>query len=114
MQKSSCRSMCKKGVSDVVDNSSSRSCRAADRLPGTPCMRRFRCYRPTPPDEYYRLGTANPPDAVQFEGILFSDGTVVLRWMTAYNSHSIWQSFDDMMAVHGHPEYGTHIEWLDD
>jgi hypothetical protein len=76
-------------------------------------MRRFRCYRPSPPPEYYEQGTANPPDEVQFEGVVFSDGTACVRWLTEFRSHSIWASWDDLEKVHGHPEYGTVIEWLD-
>jgi hypothetical protein len=76
-------------------------------------MRRFRVYRPNPPEGYRESGTANPPEEVQFEGVVFSDGTVCVRWLTAYRSHSIWQSWDCLKAVHGHPEYGTRIEWLD-
>ena len=76
-------------------------------------MKRFRVYRPSPPKEYYEQGTANAPDEVQFEGVVFSDGTVCLRWLTEYSSHSVWSSLEDMLAVHGHPEYGTEIEWID-
>ena len=76
-------------------------------------MRRFRCFRKTPPPEYAEAGAANPPDEAQFEGVQFSDGTVCLRWLTAHKSHSVWASFDEMMAIHGHPEYGTEIVWID-
>ena len=76
-------------------------------------MKRFTCYRPTPPPEYYEQGAANPPDEVQFEGVVFSDGTVCVRWLTYYGSHSIWASIEDLLAIHGHPEYGTRIEWMD-
>lgn len=76
-------------------------------------MRRFRCYRPNPPADYYESGTANPPDQVQFEGVVFSDGTVCVRWLTEFRSHSLWASWDDLEKVHGHPEYGTVIEWAD-
>lgn len=76
-------------------------------------MRRFRGYRPNPPEIYYAQGAANPPDEVQYEGVVFSDGTVVVRWVTQYRSHSVWTSFADFWAIHGHPEYGTKIEWLD-
>ncbi len=44
---------------------------------------------------------------------MFSDGTVVLRWLTGYRSHSVWASMDDMLAICGHPEYGTRIEFHD-
>jgi hypothetical protein len=76
-------------------------------------MRRFRCYRPSPPENYREAGTANPPGQVQFEGVVFSDGTVCVRWLTEFRSHSLWASWDDLDRVHGHPEYGTVIEWID-
>lgn len=56
---------------------------------------------------------ANADDEPQFEGVIFSDGTVTLRWLTACRSHAVWASIDDCLAVHGHPEYGTVIEWHD-
>lgn len=76
-------------------------------------MRRFIGYRPNPPLEYLAKGTAAPPNEPQYEGIVFTDGTVALRWRTQYRSTSLWASFEDMLAVHGHPEYGTIITWLD-
>ena len=76
-------------------------------------MRRFRCYRPNPPDGYRTSGAANAPDEVQFEGVVFSDGTCAVRWLTQFRSHSIWSSWEDLERIHGHPEYGTVIEWLD-
>lgn len=76
-------------------------------------MKRFIGYRPSPPKEYYEKGHANPPDEPQYEGIIFTDGTVVLRWLTEFKSHSIWDSYDSFYQVHGHPEYGTIIKLLD-
>lgn len=55
----------------------------------------------------------NPDDVPQFEGVIWTDGTVTLRWLTACKSHSVWSSIDDCLAIHGHPEYGTTIEWHD-
>lgn len=76
-------------------------------------IRRFECYRPNPPEGYRDQGVANAPEEVQFEGVVFSDGTVCIRWLTQFRSHSVWQSWDDVEKVHGHPEYGTEIRWLD-
>lgn len=76
-------------------------------------MRRFKVYRPNPPEGYRESGSANAPDEVQFEGVVFSDGTVAVRWLTAYRSHSIWDSWDSLEKVHGHPEYNTKVEWVD-
>lgn len=55
----------------------------------------------------------NPDTMPQFEGVIWSDGSVTLRWLTACRSTSVWASVEDMLAIHGHPEYGTEIEWLD-
>jgi hypothetical protein len=74
-------------------------------------MRRFKMFRHDIPEG----SQANEPDEVTFEGIEFSDGTVVLRCLTAIPSTSVWVSLADMMAVHGHgyPEYGAVLVWDD-
>lgn len=77
-------------------------------------MRRFRIFRPNPPEDYQATGVANAPDEVQLEGCVFGDGTVAIRWLTEYRSFSNWADFASFEAVHGHPEYGTVVEWLDD
>jgi hypothetical protein len=56
----------------------------------------------------------NSSDAVQYEGVVFSDGTCVLRWRTAVGSCSVFKSFEDAMRIHGHPEYGTKIVFADE
>jgi len=70
----------------------------------------------------YRRGTmpgthgpqhANAPDEPQFEGVVFSGGKVAVHWLTACPSVSVWDSLDDMLAIHGHPEYGSEIVWHD-
>jgi hypothetical protein len=50
--------------------------------------RAFTGYRPAPPQEYYAQGAANPPAEPQYEGVIFSDGTVCIRWVTEFRSHS--------------------------
>lgn len=86
---------------------------ASSRAEGTD-VRHFATYRALPPENYVKDGFANPPDQVQVMGVVFPDGTVACQWQTEHRSHVIWPSFDDFMAVHGHPEYGTRIEWPDD
>lgn len=71
--------------------------------------RLFRGYRPQPPAEYAEKGITNSGSEPDYEGIIFSDGTVAIRWLTQYRSTSIWVSWDDFYRVHGHPEYGTSI-----
>lgn len=74
---------------------------------------RFTGYRPIPPAEYLKNGTAAPPDEPQYEGAVFTDGSVSLRWRTAYRSTSNWDCWSDFEHVHGHPEYGTYIVFED-
>lgn len=77
-------------------------------------MHRFLCYRQNAPEDHYKSDAANHPDDIQFEGVVFSDGTVCIRWLTEYRSHSVWKCWDDLRKIHGHPEYGTIIKWLDE
>ena len=76
-------------------------------------MRRFEVYRAAPPADYAETGAARPPDEVQVEGVLFTDGTVVLRWQTLAHSTAIFPTWEMFEQIHGHPEYGTVIRWLD-
>jgi hypothetical protein len=55
----------------------------------------------------------NPDDQPQFEGVIFTDGSVALRWLTPLRSTSVWPDLHSALGVHGHPEYGTVIEWHD-
>lgn len=75
-------------------------------------MKLFTGYRPAPPEGYKESGLANDPDQPQYQGVVFEDGSVALRWMTAVNSTSMFASYADFYQVHGHPEYGTYLEWL--
>jgi len=77
-------------------------------------MRRFTAYRQEPPEGYVASGYANPPDEPQFEGVVSSDGRTAVFWLTEHKSVSVWTSFEEMLAVHGHPEYGSRIEWQDE
>lgn len=78
-------------------------------------MRRFIGYRPNPRPEYIDAGLTNNSEKVaDYQGVIFDDGTVALRWLTEYRSTSVWPDYDSFYKVHGHPEYGTIIDWLDD
>lgn len=46
------------------------------------------------------------------EGVEFSDGSIALRWMTAYRSSVVFDSIDHVIAVHGH-DGATVVEWRD-
>lgn len=36
------------------------------------------------------------------QGVVFFDGTCALRWMTQHRSTALYDSFDVLMAIHGH------------
>lgn len=76
--------------------------------------RTFAGYRPAPPEEYRDKGITNGGVVADYEGVIFSDGTVVIRWQTQYRSHSVWACWEDFYRVHGHPEYGTRIVFGDE
>ncbi len=50
---------------------------------------------------------------VVVEGVQFTDGTVVLRWLTNTTSIAIYASIDDVIAIHGHGGK-TVVVWLDE
>lgn len=77
-------------------------------------MERFTAYRRqiSERDTHNEL-QKNPDDVPQFEGVIWSDGTVTLRWLTACRSTSVWPDLKTCLDVHGHPEYGTEIVFHD-
>lgn len=76
-------------------------------------MWRFQGFRQAPPAEYVVKDLTQSGESPDYQGVVFDDGTVVCHWLGLYRSHSVWTSWDDFYHVHGHPEYGTRIEWLD-
>ena len=36
------------------------------------------------------------------EGVVFSDGSAVVRWLTAVSSTCVYESIDAVKAIHGH------------
>ena len=76
-------------------------------------MRRFTMYRRNLPAATHNADQANAASQPQIEGVVFSDETCAIRWLTAKRSTSVWASIDDMLAIHGHPEYGSELVWHD-
>ena len=74
-------------------------------------MKTFTAYRKNVPTDTHDENQRNAPDEAQFEGVVFSDGSAAIRWLTAKRSTSVWASIEDALAIHGHPEYGTEIVW---
>lgn len=46
-------------------------------------------------------------------GVQFNDAHVVVRWNSDSPSTSLWNSIEDLLAVHGHGGMTT-VRWLDD
>lgn len=59
----------------------------------------------------HNVNQVNPPEAPQFEGVVFGDGTTVVHWLTAARSTSVWESLEEMLMIHGHPEYDSELVW---
>lgn len=49
------------------------------------------------------------------EGMVFSDGTVILKWLSNISSINIYKNVQDMLTIHNHidtkHEGGTSIIW---
>ena len=74
-------------------------------------MRLFTVYRPNIPEGTHDENQANGPLEPQFQGVEFDSGLVVIKWLTAISSVSIFEDMDAMLKIHGHPEYGTEIHF---
>lgn len=80
-------------------------------------MKTFTVYRTKAKEVVNEIEKSNyaEADMPQFEGVQFTDGRVVVRWLTNTCSSSFWDSMEDLKKVHiyAHPDYGTRIEWSD-
>jgi hypothetical protein len=47
------------------------------------------------------------------DGVLWTDGTVTIRWTGQHSSTVVWDSIDDALAVHGHVG-ATRFVWIDE
>jgi len=47
------------------------------------------------------------------EGVVFSDGTVAMRWLTATASSTFFNSVEDLLIIHGH-QGATTVKWLEE
>jgi hypothetical protein len=45
------------------------------------------------------------------EGVVFTDSTVALRWLTSLKSTALYDSIDDVVAIHGHGG-ATEVRWI--
>lgn len=45
------------------------------------------------------------------EGVEFSDGVVVIRWLTDLSSTAIYKNRNELVAIHGH-DGRTVVQWV--
>jgi hypothetical protein len=74
-------------------------------------MKTFTAYRPL--QGKHMPHQLNAPDMPQYQGVVFDDGSVAIRWLTAKKSTSVWDCLADCLDIHGHAEYGTYLVWGD-
>ena len=74
-------------------------------------MRTFRGFRFNPPRHYIEAGITNGPYEADYEGVIFKNGRCAVQWLTNTNGFELFDSFEEFMKIHGHPEYGTQIVW---
>jgi hypothetical protein len=46
------------------------------------------------------------------EGVMFWDGVCAMRWRTQIRSTTVYDTMDDLLAIHSHEGRST-IKWLD-
>lgn len=80
-------------------------------------MKTFIVYRTKAKEVVNEIEKSNyrEADQIQFEGVIFWDNTVAIRWHTETRSSSFWNNIEDLKKVHiyAHPDYGTRIEYSD-
>ena len=69
-------------------------------------MRQFNLLRSEDPSGMSGVGYVT-------EGVVFTDGTVAMRWLTLRSSTCLYASMADVEAIHGHNGM-TIIEWADE
>jgi hypothetical protein len=47
------------------------------------------------------------------EGVQFSDGQCVVRWLTFLSSVAIYKNIENCVTIHGH-DGSTDLHWVDD
>jgi hypothetical protein len=74
-------------------------------------VRLFVGYYAKPNPQSAAAGIINDADEPQFQGVVFDDGTVAVRWLTTFRSHSTWANYRSFFRVHV-AQQGTRIEWV--
>ncbi len=78
-------------------------------------LKLFSMYRRGDISEDHDENQRTDPDKPQFDGVIFRSGKAVISWNTEAKSVAVFDSFDELMKIHGHPEerYKSEIVWYD-
>lgn len=78
-------------------------------------LKLFSMYRRGDISEDHDENQRTDPDKPQFDGVIFRSGKCVISWNTTAKSCAIFDSFDEMMLIHGHSEsrYDSQVQWYD-
>lgn len=77
-------------------------------------IKRFVGYRPNITPDTHSDDMMNSPDEIQFEGVVLSTGKTFIQWRTNVESTSLFDTYEQFLLIHGHPEYGSKIVFLDE
>ena len=69
-------------------------------------LKLFSMYRRGDISEDHDENQRTDPDKPQFDGVIFRSGKTVISWNTTAKSCAIFDSFDEMMLIHGHSKPG--------
>ena len=83
-----------------------------DKLTDKP-LKLFSMYRRGDISEDHDENQRTDPDKPQFDGVIFRSGKCVISWNTESKSVAVFDSYDEMMKIHGHPEdrYDSELVW---
>ena len=82
-------------------------------------LKLFSMYRRGDISEDHDENQRTDPDKPQFDGVIFRSGKTVISWNTEAKSISVFDSFEELMLIHGHNKpgvddrYESEIVWHD-
>jgi hypothetical protein len=67
-------------------------------------LKLFSMYRRGDISEDHDENQRTDPDKPQFDGVIFRSGKTVISWNTAAKSVAVFDSFEELMKIHGHDD----------
>ncbi len=69
-------------------------------------LKLFSMYRRGDISEDHDENQRTDPDKPQFDGVIFRSGKCVISWNTEAKSVAVFDSFEELMKIHGHNKPG--------